>query len=320
MGKLRKDANGRIIVPTYSRSRQSKITAAVAEALRNVLGSDAVHIGCTSDRSNPRLWVPSSCAEINDLISRGKGWPIGRIVECFGAEATVKTGFGYDVIAAIQKMGGIGVLLPTEGNIDEWLAKRWGVDINSWITPDVATLEDVDATIMSTLDVVGRKTPIAFVWDSVAGTSTKAELDEPELKKDRMVQLRAALMSKMFRRFGAVFPEYNAILFCINQVRDNPDAMFGDKDKPTGGRALPFYSCVRMRLSMTGKVTRTVAGKKHVMGFKVKAYTKKNRISPPFQEVEVLCDFEKGLISVPDKQSRPKKKTKLQAAAARQRK
>lgn len=317
--RKRKSKDSRIIVPTLPRTDRNTINAA-AEALRNVLGSDAVHVGCTSDRGDPRLWVPSACAEINDLISEGKGWPMGRIVECFGAEATVKTGFGYDVIASIQEMGGIGVLLPTEGNIDEWLARRYGVDIDSWITPDVSTLEDVDATIMSTLDAVGRKTPIAFVWDSVAGTSTRAELEEPELKKDRAVQLRAALMSKMFRRFGAVFPEYNAILFCINQVRDNPDAMFGDKDKPTGGRALPFYSCIRMRLTMTGKVARIVDGKKRVTGFKVKAYTKKNRISPPFQEAEILCDFEHGLMSVPEKKRVQRKKTKLQAAAARKRK
>lgn len=313
----KKTKDGKIIRRTYPRTSPTKIKG-VAAALRKVLGSDAVHVGSTSDRGEPRLWIPSSCDEINELISEGKGWPVGRIIECYGGEATVKTGFGYDVIAAVQMMGGIGVLIPTEGNIDEWLARRYGVDTDAWLTPDVATLEDVDRTILSTLKKVGKEQLIAFVWDSVAGTTTQAELDDPDLKRDRAGQIRAALMSKMFRRIGGTLPEYNAILFCINQVRDNPDAMFGEKDKPTGGRALPFYSCVRMKLTMTGKHSRQVKGKRKVTGFRVKAYTKKNRVSPPFQEVEILCDFEKGLVPVPKKKGR-KKKTKLQKAAAKKR-
>lgn len=295
----------------------------VAKALRGVLGSDAVHIGSTSDRGDPRFFVKSQSDDINDLISDGLGWPGGRIIECYGGEATVKTGFGYDVLASIQRMGGIAVLLPTEGNIDEWLARRWGVDTDAWLTPDVSTLEEVDATILTTLKRVGKKQLIAFCWDSVAGTTTKAELEEEGLKGSRAAQIRAQLMSKMFRRFGSTFPEYNALLFAINQVRDNPDAMFGEKDKPTGGRALPFYSTVRVKLTMTGREHRQRNGKKKCIGFRVKAYTKKNRIRAPFQEVEVFCDFEKGIIPIPKKKKKKAKKgpkTKLQRAAEAKRK
>lgn len=320
---LKKNKAGRIIRPTYPRA--GKAIGKVAAALRRVLGSDAVHVGNTSDRGEPRLWIPSACADLNELISDGRGYPGGRIVEVYGGEATVKTGFGYDVIAAVQRMGGIGVLLPTEGNIDEWLARDcYGVDINEWITPDVATLEDVDATILSTLKSVGKKQLIAFVWDSVAGTTTRAELLEEDLKPSRAAQIRALLMSKMFRRFGATFPEYNAILFCINQVRDVPNVTFGETSKPPGGRALPFYASIRLRLTMTGKVTRQRDGRKQVTGFKVKIYTKKNRNRRPFQEAEILCDFSKGLIPVPTAKKKEKKaerpKTKLQQAAARKRK
>jgi protein RecA len=306
----------KVVTPKIKRASLSQIQG-VAKALRGVLGSDAVHIGSTSDRGDPRFFVKSQSDDINNLISDGLGWPGGRIIEVYGGEATVKTGFGYDVLAGVQRMGGIAVLLPTEGNIDEWLARRWGVDTDTWLTPDVSTLEEVDATILTTLKRVGKKQLIAFCWDSVAGTTTMAELEESDLKQSRAAQLRAQLVSKMFRRFGGTFPEYNALLFCINQVRDNPDAMFGEKDKPTGGRALPFYATVRVKLTMTGKVTKQRDGKKVCTGFKVKAYTKKNRIRAPFQEVEVLCDFERGIIPVPQAKKGPK--TKLQRAAAKKR-
>lgn len=317
---MKKDAKGRIIRPTYPRATST--IKGVAAALRKVLGSDKVHTGANSDRGPVRMWFPSVCDEINQLISDGRGYPGGRIIECYGPEATVKTGFGYDVIAAVQNVGGTGVLLPTEGNIDYWLADRWGVNTNEWITPEVTTLEEVDATILATLRRVGKKHPIAFVWDSVAGTTTQAELEEENLSQTRAAQIRALLMSKMFRRFGAMFPEYNAILFCINQVRDNPDAMFGDKQKPTGGKALPFYAALRLRLKMTGQVSRQRDGKKKTTGFKIEVYTKKNRLAPPFQKTEVICDFDRGIISLEKPKQRrkkkaSKKKTALQRAAAK---
>lgn len=237
------------------------------------------------------------------------------VAEGYITHNTVKTGLGYDLLASVQKMGGIAVVLPTEGNVDEWLAERYGVNTDEWLTPPVETLEAVDRTILSTLKRVGKRQLVAFLWDSVAGTSTEAELKEKELTQTVSAMLRAQLMSKMFRRFGARFPSYDAILFCINQVRENPNAMFGEKTKPPGGKALPFYAALRLKLTMTGQVKRKHAGKEQTVAFKIKIKTMKNRVSPPFQETEVLCHFEHGIIPVPTK-----KKTALQKAAAKKRK
>lgn len=287
-------------------ARASKKTIrGVAAALNKVLGSGAVHVGGRSDRGTPRFFIPSQSDDINELIGgrgpNGPGYPGGRIIECFGGEQTVKTGLGYDFLAGVQQQGGIAIVLPTEGNVDEWLAERYGINTDEWLTPPVTTVEDVDATILSTLARVGKRQLVGFLWDSVAGTTTEAELEEENLTQSRAAQIRALLLSKMFRRFGATFPEHDAILFCINQVRENPDAMFGKKTKPPGGKAIPFYSALRMELTMTGQVKRQRAGKKRTTGFKIKIQTVKNRNAPPFQETEVICDFSHGIIPVPKK-------------------
>lgn len=294
------------------RVKQRSKTDALADAVASVLGSDRVHMGSTSDQGEPRLWVPSGVPDLDLVLDReGRGWPVGRIVEVYGGEATCKTGLAYALIAEVQRMGGDAILYPCEGNYDEWLAEQYGIDIRKLILGDDETVEGVFGSFSKALRHVGRTGLLVAVIDSIAGMATRAELetdrgdDLDEIKRDRSAQVRALLLSQAFRRMGARVPRANCILFCINQVRDNPDAAYGKKTKPPGGKALKFYASVRLELEIIKRVQRLRAGKKYTAGFHLRITAIKNRLARPYQQAEIMLDFEKGLLPI----KRTKKKS-----------
>jgi recombination protein RecA len=266
-----------------------------------VLGSDAVHQAHDSDQGEPRVFIPSGVPDLDRVLDRkGRGWPGGRIVEVFGGEATCKTGIAYALTASAQKRGGIGVLYPSEGNWDEWLAERYGIDLSRLLLGDDPTVEGI-FTSFNRLMQINKRALLVGVIDSIAGMTTREELAAleggEEIKRDRAAQVRALLLSAALRKMGAAIPKTNAILFCVNQTRDNPDASYGEKSKPSGGKALRFYASVRLKIETLGKWKRTRGGKKFVAGFKLKITAIKNRLANPYQEAEIWLDFEKGLLS-----------------------
>lgn len=275
----------------------------LASALTSVLGSDAVHKASDSDLGEPRMFIPSGVPDLDLVLDRdGRGWPVGRIVEIFGGEATCKTGIGYALIAQAQKMGGDAILYPSEGNWDEWLADQYGVNLDKLILGDDETVEGIFGSFHQAIRKVGRKGLVVGMIDSIAGMATRAELEEleekGEIKRDRSAQIRALMLSSALRKMGALVPRTNSILFCVNQVRENTDVMFGEKVKPPGGRALKFYASVRLKLELMGKVKRTRQGKQYVAGFKIRITAVKNRLARPYQQAEILLDFEKGLLPI----------------------
>ncbi len=277
----------------------------IAEAVAEVLGKEATHRADFTDRGVPRIWIPSGVPGFDPLLDREeRGWPVGRIVEVFGDEATAKTALGLSLIAQCQKMGGDGVLWPCEGEYDEWLAEKCGVDLSRLILGDSATVEGVFGSLSKTMNRVGRKGLMVGVIDSIASMNTQAELDEleetGEIKRDRSAQIRALMLSSAIRKVAAVIPRTNVLLFCINQVRSNPDSMFGTK-QPPGGKALKFHSSIRLKLEPLGKYTRQRQGKKYVAGMKIKATVIKNRLARPYTEAMMLLDYDQGLIPMPKK-------------------
>jgi len=277
----------------------SKVDAFV-DAVASALGSDFVHKANESDLGEPRMFIPSGVPELDEVLDRGKrGWPVGRIVEIYGAEATCKTGIGYSLIAEAQKLGGDAVLFSaSEGNFDEWLAAQYGIDLDRLIVVDDPTVEGVFSAFDKLLDVVGQDGLLVAVVDSVASLTTKDELEDESFNQDRAIQHRALLLSKALRKIGAKIPKTNAILFCINQVRDNTDPTMA-KAKPPGGRALKFYASIRLRLEFPqgSKVRRQKGGKKFVAGFKVLITAEKNRLAHPYQSATIIIDFHEGLRS-----------------------
>lgn len=290
--------------------RKSKLDE-LADAVAEELGSDAVHRGTMSDLGEPRLWVPSGVPDLDNILDRERrGWPSGRIVEIYGGEATCKTGIAYALIAEVQKMGGDAALFMGEGNYDEWLALQYGIDLEHLIIGDDNTVEGVFGAANRMMRAAPRQLMIAVI-DSVAGLMTREELAAIErgdpFGRDRSAQVRALLISQAMRRMGAHVPRTNMILFLVNQVRDNPDAMYDKKAKPPGGKAIKFYSSIRLRLEIISKYKRQRGGKTFVAGFKLKLTSEKNRLARPWSEATILLDFEKGLLPIKKAKARKRR-------------
>ncbi len=286
--------------------------AAIVAALEETLGKDNVHRCSDSDQGEPRAFIPSGVPSLDKVLDReGRGWPVGRVVEVFGGEATAKTGFGYSLIAEAQKMGGVGVLYPVEGNYDAWLANQYGVDLDELILGDDETVEGVFGSFNRVLRNVGKDRIVVGVVDSIAGLCTKDEIEaamagEP-FGRDRSIQVRALLLSQALRRMGALIPRTNGILFCINQVRDNTDAgLFQKRTKPPGGKALKFYASIRLELEVIQRVKRQREGQKFVAGFHIRITSVKNRMARPYQTSTIFLDFENGLQPIVTKKKKKK--------------
>lgn len=270
---------------------------AICKALVSALGSDAVHRGSDSDLGEPRAFIPSGVPDLDLVLDRqGRGWPAGRLVEIFGGEATCKTGIGYALITQAQKIGGSAVLYPCEGNYDEWLAEQYGIDLDNLAIGDDETVEGIFTSWQRVMRAAGKDGVVVGVIDSIAGMTTRAELEEEELKRGRSAQIRALMISAALRKLGAEIPRTSCLLFCVNQVRENPDISYGEKTKPPGGKALKFYASVRLKLELLGKVMRTRGGKKYVAGFKIRITAVKNRLAKPYQTADIMLDYEKGLL------------------------
>lgn len=266
-------------------------------AIKEKLGVGRVTYGNDSAIAEPRVFIPTGIPGLEYVLDReGRGWPCGRIVEIYGDSATAKSGIGFALIAQAQKMGGNAILYPTEGSFDAWLAEKYGVDLHKLIICDDETVEGVFNSFRIAMDASGSDQILVGVIDSIAGLTTKAELSEKDLKQSRAAQIRAMLMSSAMRRIGAEISRTCSILFCINQIRDNPDVLFGDKTRPPGGRALKFYTSIRLKLENVGKVYKQENKKKNIVGFKLKLTSVKNRLANPYQSVLLTMDYEKGFI------------------------
>ncbi len=212
-----------------------------------------------------------------DLALGVGGLPRGRIVEIFGPEASGKTTLALHVIAEAQKKGGIAVFIDAEHALDVQYAKKLGVKIDELLLaqPDTGeqALEIAEHLIRSGgVDVI--------VIDSVAALVPKAEI-EGEMG-DAHMGLQARLMSQALRKLTATISKSNTILIFVNQIRMKIGVMFGNPETTTGGNALKFYSSVRLDVRRIASIKQG----QDVIGSRTKVRVVKNKVAPPFKEVE----------------------------------
>lgn len=278
-----------VVIKNVNESSKSKIP--IATYLNNP--DAAVHI---------KDWIPTGCDILDLAVSNRKngGLPVGRVVEIFGLEGSGKSLLCAYVLAETQKKGGIAVLIDTEAATSKDFFSTLGVDVDKLIIMELNVLEEIyEATerVIESVRKSQKDVPVTIVIDSLAGASTKMEM-EATYDRQGYATGKALINSTAMRKITNLIAKEKILLIGTNQVRANMNAMgFGAEAWTTsGGKAWPFHASVRIKLKLIGKENSgdEIQGSDKT-GRKVEAEIVKNRVGPPLRKVKFNIYFDRGI-------------------------
>lgn len=249
--------------------------------------------------SNVKEWISSGCDSLDLAISNrpNGGFPVGRITEITGLEASGKSLLAAHTLAETQKKGGLAVYIDTESATSSEFLTAIGADLKTMLYVPLETVEEIFETIETIVDGVRKSDKdrlVTIVVDSIMGASTKIEL-AAEYDKDGYATSKSIILSKAMRKVTNWIARERICLIFTNQLRVKMGVSFGDQWTTAGGKAIPFHASVRLRLKNTGQIKATVNGAEQVVGSKTSVQVVKNRMGPPHRKIDYEIYYDSGI-------------------------
>jgi recombination protein RecA len=249
--------------------------------------------------SNVKDWISTGSDTLDLAISNrpNGGFPVGRITEITGLEASGKSLLASHALAETQKKGGLAVYIDTESATSSEFLEAIGCDLKTMLYVPLETIEEIFETIETIVEGVRKSNKdrlVTIVVDSVMGASTKIEM-AAEYDKDGYATSKSIILSKAMRKVTNWIARENICLIFTNQLRTKLGVSFGDQWTTSGGKAIPFHASVRLRLKNTGMIKAKMNGVEQVVGSKTEVQVVKNRMGPPHRKVNYDIYYDSGI-------------------------
>ena len=285
-----------------------ELATALGESIREGLNKKFKHTnykvayfldGDTDSPSEVRGWVGSGSSMLDLAIANRPegGFPVGRITEITGLEASGKSLLAAHALADTQKQGGLAVYIDTENAVSREFLEAIGLDLEKMLYVPLDTIEDIFEAIESIIESVRKSSKdrlVTIVVDSVMGASTKIEQAD-DYDKAGWATSKAIILSKGMRKITNLLGRQKVALLFTNQLRSRLGVAFGDPWTTSGGKAIPFHSSVRLRLKSVGQIKVKKDGVDQTVGIKTRCQVIKNRMGPPLKTIDYDIYFESGI-------------------------